>query len=184
MSSMSSIDQGCPLASPEIPNAWEHAYASASRFTEVTATATEEALAMGYSADQAADYAQVTAWLDCFARTRRLRVVRTVAGLYNEYVRHIVSFLEDIDGELGIVECGGYAEMSELRRSGDAAWPFEKNDLGDGWVSMDLMITDRFPDHEVFQRPDGSRIDFGFNDNEQYYIVSVTMHQDDLIDEL
>jgi hypothetical protein len=180
---MSSIDQGCPLASPEIPNAWADAATSMQRWNQVTATATEEALAMGHSADQATDYAQVTAWLDCFARTRRLRVGRSIAGLYNEYVRHIVSFLEEVDGELNAVQCGGYAEISELRRSGDANWPFEKDDVGDGWVRMDLMMTDRFPDHEVFQRPDGSRIDLGFNDNEHYYIITVTMHQDDLIDE-
>lgn len=183
MSSTTSIDQDFPLASDEMPHSWADAAESMLRWNQVSSIAMEEALCMGHMTDQAADYAQVTAWLDCFARTRRLRVVRTVAGLFNEYVRHIVSFFQDVDGELGTVECGGYAEMSELRRSGDATWLFEKNDLGDGWVSMDLMITGRFPDHEVFQRPDGSRIDLGFN-NEHYYIVTVTMHQDDLIDEL
>lgn len=183
MSSMNSTDAGCPLAGPELPHSWAEAALSVQRWNKVWDEAKEEALRYNQNTDQAADYAHVTAWLDCFARTRRLRVVRAVAGLYNEYVRHIVSFLEDVDGELEAIQCGGFIYMGELRRDGDAKWPFKKQDLGDGWVRVDLMITSDFPNHEVFQRADGSRIDLGFNDNEPYYIITVTMRQDDLIDE-
>lgn len=182
MSSTISIDEGCPLSSPDCPNEWAEAAESLQRWNQVSHESTEEALSMGLTNDQAADYGYVTAWLDCKARNRRLRVERSITGKYNQWAEHRVSILEEVDGELNTIDCGGYAEMSELRRSGDENWPFEKEDLGDGWVRMDLMITDMFPDHEIFQRSDGSRIDLGFNDNEHYYIITVTMHQDDLIE--
>lgn len=153
------------------------------RWREVFTAAQQEAQGWHCTDKQAHDYAQVAAWLDMFAQMRRLRITRTIAGKYNEYAQHKVSILEEVDGELETLECGGYAEMGELRRSGDADWPFEKEELENGWVRLDIMITDMFPVHEMFQRSDGSRIDLGFHGEDHYHVFSVTMHKDDLIDE-
>ena len=171
---MIKVENGCPLAMPEKPNGWVKASAIMMRWRAVFDAAKQTT--------QSDDYAQVSAWLDMYAQMRRLRVVRAITGKYNEYAQHTVSILEEVDGELETLECGGYADMGELRRSGDADWPFEKETLGDGWIRAELMITDQFPAHEMFQRVDGSRIDLGFNDNEHYHVFSVTMHKDDLTD--
>jgi len=178
------IENGCPLSTPENPNAWAEAAASMQRWNTVFDAAIKEAQGWSLTPEQANDYAQVTAWLDVYAQKRCLRVVRTVGGKYDEYAQHKVSILEEVDGELDTMECGGYAFISELRRSGDMNLMFEMETLGDDWVRVELMITDQFPAHEMFQRSDGSRIDLGFNDNEHYYTFTVTMHRDDLIDEL
>lgn len=182
MSSMN-VENGCPLSMPEKPNAWAKASATMQRLNTVFDAAKQEALGWYWTEKQAHDYAQVSAWLDVHAQTRRLRVTRTIAGKYNQWAQHKVSILEEVDGELQTLECGGYAEIGELRRSGDANWPFEKEELEDGWVRLDIMITDVFPAHEMFQRSDGSRIDLGFHGEEHYYAFTITMHKDDLIDE-
>jgi hypothetical protein len=176
------IETACPLAMPEKPNAWTDASATMRRWSTVYAAALKEAQDWSLTVEQRNDYAQVTSWLDMYAQMRRLRVVRTIAGKYNEYAQHKVSILEEVDGELNTIECGGYALMSELQRCGDANLLFEKEELGNDWVLVELMITDQFPAHEMFQRVDGSRIDLGFNDDDHYYVFSVTMHKDDLKD--
>lgn len=176
------IENACPLATPEKPNGWTEASATMRRWSTVYAAALKEAQDWSLTLEQRNDYAQVTAWLDMYAQMRRLRVVRTVGGKYDEYAQHKVSILEEVDGELDTMECGGYAFISELRRSGDMNLMFEMETLADDWVRVDLMITDQFPAHEMFQRADGSRIDLGFNDDEHYHVFSVTMHKDDLTD--
>ena len=173
---MIKVENGCPLAMPEKPSGWVKASATMLRWRAVFDAAKQKT--------QSDDYAQVSAWLDMYAQMRCLRVVRAITGKYNEYAQHTVSILEEVDGELETLEVGGYADMGELRRSGDVDWPFEKEELGDGWIRAELMITDQFPMHEMFQRSDGSRVDLGFNDNDHYYTITVTMHRDDLIDEL
>ena len=176
------VENGCPLSMPEKPNGWVKASAAMQRWREVFDAAKQEALGWHSTEKHAHDYGQVTAWLDLHAQMRRLRITRCIAGKHNQWAQHKVSILEEVDGELQTLECGGYVEMSELRRSGDVIWPFEKEELDDGWVRLDIMITDMFPVHEMFQRSDGSQIDLGFNDNEHYYAFTVTVHKDDLID--
>ena len=176
------VENPCPLVTPEKPNGWVEASATMLRWREVFAAAAKEAEGWHLTAEQRNDYAQVTAWLDKYAQMRRLRVVRTMAGKYKEYAQHKVSILEEVDGELDTIQCGGYAPMSELQRCGDAHLLFEKEELGDGWIRVELMITDQFPEHEMFQRADGSRIDLGFNDDDHYHVFSVTIHEDDLTD--
>jgi hypothetical protein len=172
------VENGCPLVTPEKPNGWVEASATMLRWREVFAAAYKEAEDWHLTAEQRNDYAQVTAWLDKYAQMRHLRVVRTIAGKYKEYAQHKVSILEDLE----TIECGGYASMSELHRCGDAYLLFEKETLGNGWIRVELMITDQFPTHEMFQRADGSRIDLGFNDDDHYHVFAVSMHEDDLTD--
>jgi len=171
---MIKVENGCPLAMPEKPNGWVKASATMMRWRTVFDAAKQKT--------KSDDYAQVSAWLDMYAQMRCLRVVRAITGKYNEYAQHTVSILEEVDGELDTMECGGYAFISELRRSGDMNLMFEMETLADDWVRIELMITDQFPAHEMFQRADGSRVDLGFNDNEHYHVFSVTMHKDDLTD--
>jgi hypothetical protein len=123
------------------------------------------------------DRAKVAACLDALARRGLLKVQRYVSA--SGWVRHRVYILNEEGKEL--VECGGRVEVSELRRCKET-WPLEKERLSEGRCRIELMITDRLPDIEMFRRKDGSRMDLGFNDNEHYYSFSVVMDEKDLED--
>lgn len=130
------------------------------------------------SEEVARDCAKVAACLDALARRRLLRVQRYASE--SGWVRHRVYVLNE-DGE-DVVECGGRISMYDLRQNGEGNWPFAKEKLKDGRCRIDLMITDRLPDIEMFRRKDGSRMDLGFNDNEHYYVFSLVMDERDLED--
>jgi hypothetical protein len=130
------------------------------------------------SDEVARDRSKVAACLDALARRGLLKVQRYVSD--SGWVRHRVYVLNE-DGE-DVAECGGRVEVYELRRSGES-WPVEKERLTDGRLRIELMITDRLPDIEMFRRKDGSRMDLGFNDNEHYYSFSVVMDEKDLEDQ-
>jgi hypothetical protein len=162
---------------------WTDASKVAARYVEVFDAERAEALRIGYTQQQAADHGQVAAWLDKEARQRRLRVLRcTTDG--GRIARHHVLLLEEEDGEVSSLDLGGYVPMSECKRGahGGTAWLYKAEPINDEWLRVEVMITDMFPDHEMFKRSDGSRIDLGFNDNEHYYSFAVEIHQEDLVD--
>lgn len=164
------------------PDAWAKAAESMVRWRQVFDAEEAAALGSGCSKEQAYDHGQVAAWLDTLARQRRLRVQRYLAD-GGRIVRHRVEILlENEEGEIYTVECGGRASMQELKRAGDTSWLYKRQEIGNGWVRIELMITDRHPDHEMFMRADGKGIDLGFNDSEHYYTFLVEIHQDDLFD--
>ena len=75
--------------------------------------------------------------------------------------------------------------MADLRRGAHeryTSWLYNKDEIVEGYFRIDVMITDMFPDHEMFKRSDGSRIDLGFNDNEHYYSFTVDIPKNDLCD--
>lgn len=168
---------GCPLASEPNPNAWAIASADMVRWRQVYEAERTESLRFCWPEDQANDRAHVTAWMDRLARQRRLRVNRSLVD-DGRIARHWVVFLND--GEP--IECGGYVEMADLQRR-DTDWLYTKELLDNGWIRIEIMITDQFPDHEMFTRSDGSRVNLGFN-GDHFYLIEVEIHQDDLIDNL
>lgn len=129
--------------------------------------------------DVARDSAQVEAYLNALAMNRRLKVERYLTE-WGVLAVHAVSVLDDRGAE--IAEIGGYIEIGELRRGagGGCNWPFEKQQLPGGRVRISLMITDMFPDIEMFRREDGSRVDLGLNDDDHYYDFSVEIDERDL----
>ena len=170
------------LQETEIKHGWVQASETMIRYRKVFDAAKEEARAW-CTEEQAEDHGQVAAWLDRMAQTRRLKVVRcTTDG--GRIARHKVILLEEVDGELLHVECGGWVSMAELKRGayGGTEWLHKMEDLGSGWVRIEVMITDVFPEHEMFKRADGSRVDLGFNDNAHFHSLSVEIHKDDLTD--
>ena len=179
-----------PLAGMEPnPNAWSQASADALRFQQVKQEERAKALKYGVSKfmteSNAEDCGQVAAWLDRLARNGQLRVTRTTAD-EGRVASHIVEILdENEDGEVVSIECGGYVEMWELKRGycGGTDWLYAKEEVSDGWVRITVMITDMFPDHEMFKRADGSEVELGFNDDDHFYLFDVTLHQTDLFDE-
>jgi len=184
LSQVSASERRCPSIGtyePE-PDAWATASASMVRWRNIFDAEEDAAFGSGCSKEQAYDHGHVAAWLDNLARQRRLRVQRHLVD-GGRIARHRVEILsENEDGEIYSVECGGRASMQELKRAGDTTWLYKKEELGDGWVRIELMITDRHPDHEMFTRADGKGIDLGFNDSEHYYTFLVEIHQDDLFD--
>ena len=74
--------------------------------------------------------------------------------------------------------------MSECKRGahGGTAWLHKVERIDEEWLRVEVMITDMFPDHEMFKRSNGSRVDLGFNDNEHFYSFTVEIHQEDLVD--
>jgi hypothetical protein len=174
-----------PLASnDEVKYSWADASAMATRFQEVKRAAIAEAETFDLTEEQAEDYGQVTAWLDKEARQGTLRVVRCFKD-GGRIARHNVLLLEETDdGEVVSTDIGGYVSMAELKRGahGGTNWLYEKEQVEAGWVRIEVMITDRFPDHPMFKRSDGSRIDLGFNDDEHFYFFTVTIRQEDLVD--
>jgi hypothetical protein len=187
-STLSTIDlsHASPRRCPPIgtyepdPDAWAKAAEGMARWRHIFDEEEAAALGAGCTNDQAYDHGQVAAWLDSIARNRQLRVQRYFADS-GRIARHRVEILlENEEGEIYTVECGGRAFMQELKRAGDTEWLYKKEELGEGWVRIELMITDRHPDHEMFTRADGKGIDLGFNDNEHYYTFMVEIHQDDL----
>jgi hypothetical protein len=126
------------------------------------------------------DYRQVEAWLDALAKNRQVKVVRCTAD-GGRIARHKVLIL---DGEVISVDIGGYASMAELKRGshGGTEWLHKVEPLADGWVRIEVMITDLFPEHAMFQRPNGTKVDLGFNDNEHYYMFPLVICGDDLTD--
>ena len=132
----------------------------------------------------AEDNAHVAAWLDKLARRRQLRVERSLID-DDEYAFHSVQILhENENGEVVPIECGGWVEMYELHRGymDGPGWLYKKEEVSDGWVRIKLMIGENFPDHPMFKRADGTRIDLGFNGDDHFFVFTVVMHQDDLID--
>ena len=180
--SPASSDGSPPFAGTEPnPNAWAMASATMTRWRQIYDAVRAQALSFHVAEEVANDNAQVEAWLDMLARQRRLRVTRTTAD-GGSIACHNVEILE----EVGVMECGGYVYMAELRRGayGGIGWLSEREDRGNGWVRISVMITaDAFPDHDMFKRADGSPINLGFNDNDHFYEFKVEIHQDDLIDE-
>jgi len=134
--------------------------------------------------ESAHDNAHVAAWLDKLARRRQLRVERSLID-DDEYAFHSVQILhENENGEVVPIECGGWVEMYELHRGymDGPGWLYKKEEVSDGWVRIKLMIGENFPDHPMFKRADGTRIDLGFNGDDHFFVFTVVMHQDDLID--
>jgi len=178
-----------PLAGMEPnPNAWSQASADALRFQQVKQEERAKALKYGVSKfmteSNAEDCGQVAAWLDRLARNGQLRVTRTTAD-EGRVASHIVEILDEVDGEVVSIECGGYVEMWELKRGycGGTDWLYAKEEVSDGWVRITVMITDMFPDHEMFKRADGSDVELGFNDDDHFYLFDVILHETDLFDE-
>jgi hypothetical protein len=191
-STLSTIDLAQAPASPRRcppigtyepdPDAWAKAAEGMARWRQIFDEEEAAALGAGCSNDQAYDHGQVAAWLDSHARNRRLHVQRYFPDS-GRITRHRVEILlENEEGETYAVECGGRAFMEDLKRAGDTDWLYKRQEIGEGWVRIELMITDRHPDHEMFTRADGKGIDLGFNDSEHYYTFLVEIHQDDLFD--
>ena len=163
---------------------WTEASTVMSRFQEVKEAERAEALLHGCSQEQAADRGQVAAWLDSEARHRRLRVLRSTAN-GGRVARHHVLLLEHTDdGDVFSIDLGGWVSMSELKRGahGGTAWLHKVERIDEEWLRVEVMITDRFPEHEMFKRSNGSRVDLGFNDNEHFYSFTIEIHQEDLVD--
>ena len=166
------------------PDAWAKAAEGMTRWRQVFNEEEAAALKGGCSNEQAYDHGQVAAWLDTIARSRRLRVQRYFADSGCIAAHRVEILEENEDGELIAIECGGFISMGELRRGahGGTEWLYKKEELGEGWVRIELMITDMHPNHEMFTRADGKGIDLGFNDNQHFYSFMVEIHQDDLFD--
>lgn len=174
----------CPLASPQLPNAWAAPSAAAIRFQEIQQAVKEEFMRRGTPEAQANDWGQVRAWLDRYARDGGLRVTRTTAD-EGRIAYHIVELLDlNEDGEVVSIECGGYVEMSELCRGycGGTGWLSEKKEVSEGWFEIRVMITDSFPDHPMFKRADGSDVVLDPYTNDHFHIVKVTICECDLVD--
>ena len=174
----------CPLASPQLPNAWAAASAAAIRFQEIQQKVKEESMRDGNPEDQANDLGQVAAWLDRYARDGGLRVTRTTAD-EGRIAHHIVELLdENEDGEVVSIECGGYAYKSELCRGacGGTEWLSEKKEVSEGWFEITVMITDRFPDHPMFKRADGSNIVLDPYTDDHFHMAKVVICECDLVD--
>jgi len=139
----------------------------------------KESLRNGMTEEQANDRGQVAAWLDNLARTHRLRVERYIEDGFDRIVRHRVHIL-DREDDTYAVKCGGSLDMSKLVWGED--WPFRTYALDNHWYMIELMITDVIPEHEMFKRPDGSKVDLGFNGkNHQLCSFVVEIHDDELV---
>jgi len=171
-----------PQEKEQATQSWADASAAATRFREIQLAYSVVAMSYDIPEAEANDWGQVEAWLDRFARNGQLRVTRTTAD-NGRIARHIVEILdENEDGEVVSIECGGYVEMSELRRGycGGTDWLTEKEEVSEGWVRITMMITDMFPDHRMFKRADGSSIVLDPYSDDHFHMVKVTIHQDDL----
>jgi hypothetical protein len=174
-----------PLASNEEPKySWANASVAMTRFQEVKAATKKEALTWYKTKEQAEDYAQVAAWLDMTARQGTLRVLRSTTDGGRIACHDVLLLEEEEDGEVNSIEFGGYVSMSELKRGahGGTAWLYNKDEIVEGYFRIEVMITDAFPDHPMFKRSDGSRIDLGFNDNEHFYSFTVNIPKENLAD--
>ena len=174
-----------PLASNEAPKySWADASKVATRYVEVFEAERAEAL-RSYDCTQqmATDRAQVAAWLDKEARAGTLRVLRSKSD-GGRIAQHNVLLLDEEDGEVVSLDIGGYVSMGEINRYHESsrAWLYNKDEIVEGYFRIEVMITDVFPDHEMFKRSDGSNVDLGFNDNQHFYSFMVEIHQDDLFD--
>ena len=173
-----------PLASNEAPKySWAIASADAIRFQEVKRAALAEAQTCSLTKEQAEDYAQVAAWLDMTARQGTLRVLRGTSD-GGCIAQHNVLLLEEEDGEVVSLDIGGYVSMGEINRYHESsrAWLYNKDEIVEGYFRIEVMITDQFPDHDMFKRSDGSQIDLGFNDNEHFYTFTVDIPKENLCD--
>ena len=174
-----------PLASNEASKySWADASKVATRYVEVFEAERAEALrSYDCTQQEATDRAQVAAWLDKEARAGRLRVLRCKSD-GGRIAQHNVLLLEEEDGEVVSLDIGGYVSMGEINRYHESsrAWLYNKNEIVEGYFRIEVMITDQFPDHEMFKRSDGSQIDLGFNDNEHYYTFTVDIPKENLCD--
>ena len=129
-------------------------------------------------AQEEIDHATVESYLNELAYNGQLRVFRSVID-GGRIARHKVLILEEEDGEVVSMDIGGYASMAELKRGahGGTDWLYAKERLEEDWVRIDVMITDCFPDIQIFQRLNGSKVDLGFNDDEHYYLFSVAIRE-------
>ena len=134
-------------------------------------------------AQEEVDHAAVESHLNQLAYNGQLRIIRCFAD-GGRIARHKVLILEEEDGEVVSTDIGGHASMAELKRGahGGTDWLYAKERLGEDWVRIDVMITDCFPDIQMFQRLNGSKVDLGFNDDEHYYLFSVAIRESDLVD--
>jgi len=163
---------------------WAQASAEAIRFEQVKQAERAEALRFGSTQEQADDQGQVAAWLDKEARAGRLRILRCKADGGRIARHHVLLLEENDDGEVVSLDIGGWCSMSELKRGahGGTEWLYKAEPIGDEWLRVQVMITDNFPDHEMFKRPDGSRIDLGFNDDDHFYFFNVDIPMENLVD--
>ena len=163
---------------------WADASKVATRYVEVFEAERAEALrSYDCTQQEATDRAQVAAWLDKEARFGRLRVIRGTSD-GGRIAQHNVLLLDEEDGEVVSLDIGGYVSMGEINRYHESsrAWLYNKDEIVEGYFRIEVMITDQFPDHEMFKRSDGSRVDLGFNDNEHYYTFTVDIPKENLCD--
>lgn len=162
---------------------WAHAtmQVEKERFAQVYEA--EKASCLSWATEEVAcDHALIAARLDQAARESRLRVTRYKTS--NAWC-HSVNLLDEDAGEIYATDIGGYISIGELNRGAnpDRTFPFKIERLEGGKIRIPLMITDMFPDHPFFLREDGkTKVDLGFNDNEQYYEFKVTLFEEDLAD--
>jgi len=154
------------------------------RYVEVLEAEHEKALRQGYTQEQALGRGQVAAWLDKEARQGRLRIMRSMPN-GGRIARHNVLLLEEKDDEMSVVsDIGGWISMADLHgvHERHTSWIYNKGEIVEGYFRIKVMITNTFPDHEMFKRSDGSQIDLGFNDTEHYYMFTVDIPKKDLVD--
>jgi len=166
---------------PEQETTWTDASKIVPRYVEVFDAKRELALRHGFTERQAADHGQVAAWLDKEALAGRLKIMRSFPD-GGRTARHTVLLLEEKDGVMSPkLDIGGWRSMAELRGLHERymRWLYNKDEIVEGYFRVNVMITDNFPDHEMFKRYDGSPIDLGFID---CYIFTVDIPKKDLID--
>ena len=150
-------------------SAWANLASVQAQFRETFTLERLESLQEGCTEEVAFDRGQIAAWLDNYALNRRLRVERS---FHNGIVQHRVEFMEE--NRLAFpLECGGWAALENYD------WALHKQPLDGGWVRIEVMISNIFPNHEIFKRADGSPINLGYN-GVNYYTFLVDMHPDDL----
>ncbi len=125
-----------------------------------------ESLLEGCTEESAFDRGQIAAWLDHYALNRRLRVERSI---HNGIIQHRLDFMD----RLAPLECGGWGLIENYD------WAMQSETLEDGWVRIEVMITKVFPDHAMFKRANGERIDLGYTDK-NYYTFLVDIHPTDV----
>jgi hypothetical protein len=154
--------------------------ASMRTWAEASAQASAKASAV---TQEDVDHASVESHLNQLAYNGQLRIIRCFAD-GGRIARHKVLILEEEDGEVVSTDIGGHASMAELKRGahGGTDWLYTMERLGEDWVRIDVMITDCFPDIPMFRRLNGSKVDLGFNDDEHYYLFSVAIRENDLVD--
>jgi hypothetical protein len=126
-----------------------------------------ESIIEGCTEKVAFDRGQIAAWLDHYALNRRLRVERIIS---NGIVQHRLDFMD----RLAPLECGGWVIQDET-----VDWALQSEKLDDGWIRIEVMLTKVFPDHAMFKRADGERIDLGYTDK-NYYTFLVDIHPNDV----